>query len=84
LLSGTGGYFRSLAVEDNFGLLEIAAGIWLYVSAGFGYGGLLWALRDGMGSGGIWRGKEVTFVYKNETEVISRGVFLVYLAECGC
>lgn len=54
--------------------------------------GRFWVARDvmligrdivGDASQALWKGG-LTFVYQDETEVVSCGVFLVYFAECGC
>lgn len=55
---------RVLAVEDDFGLFEVAAGVCGVVRPGISLVG------RGEGGGGGWEGKR-TFVDEDETEVVA-------------
>jgi len=68
LFNGKRHVFGSLAEEDDLGLLEVAACIYVdnqYVRVE--------ALKDG----------DVTFINQHETEIVSRRVLFVYFAKGG-
>jgi hypothetical protein len=78
LLTGYGGNFGLLAVEDDFGLLEVASCVLELL--------VLLCIKRRRGKrkeGGEGKERKPTFIDEHQTEVISGGVLLVDFTEGG-